>query len=375
MRSTWSTPGKFRFHPLLATLLALATVATLIAPASAHGHGPKVTTVAEGLAGPLGLAVDGMGTVYVGESFAGLLTRIDRHGNRSTVVEDDGPDFYEVAGVALGPLGGLSWVETYYEAPADPDGEPGPALASNLAARLRNGTEVRVASLFDFEASTNPDGTSVYGFQDLDPACAATLPDFIPPGPYEGVVDSHPYALARTLGGWVVAEAAGNAILHVSWSGRVRTVAVLPPVPQVVTDEIAAENGLDDCVIGETYVGEPVPTDVEIGKDGHYYVTTLPGSPEAPGAGALWRVNRHTGKVRLIADGFSGAVDLAIARDGTMYVAELFADRISKVDRHGRVRTYVSIPMPGAVEFRPNGKGPLYATSGVFGPGSVVKIG
>ena len=74
------------------------------------------------------------------------------------------------------------------------------------------------------------------------------MPDLPQPQPYNGVIDSNPYAVANGHhGGYYVADAAGNDILKVKrwrWHSRIRTVAVLPPIPQEVTAEVAAEFGL-----------------------------------------------------------------------------------------------------------------------------------
>jgi hypothetical protein len=63
---------------------------------------------------------------------------------------------------------------------------------------------------------------------------------------------------------------------------------------------------------------------------------------------------------------------VALGRSGRIFVAELFADRIS-VLRDGRIRTVVQEPglMPAGVEFV---RGTLYASTGVFGDGEIVTI-
>jgi hypothetical protein len=120
---------------------------------------------------------------------------------------------------------------------------------------------------------------------------------------------------------------------------------------------------------------EPVPTDVEVGPHGHLYVTTLPGGLEDPRLGAfgsVYRVTPWNGHVERLGTGFAGATNLAVAPNGTVYVAELFGGRISKlVD--GGPQTVAEVPLPAAVEWA---KGKLYATIDIFNPagGSIVTI-
>ena len=52
------------------------------------------------------------------------------------------------------------------------------------------------------------------------PSPAPTSPPEIGPATYNGIIDSHPYAVANAPdGGWYVADAAGNDILKVSAVG------------------------------------------------------------------------------------------------------------------------------------------------------------
>ena len=76
-----------------------------------------------------------------------------------------------------------------------------------------------------------------------------------------------------------VADAAGNTILSVKPNGKVKTLAVLPPVPVVITPEAAAANKLPACTVGRTFNFEPVPTDVEVVVDHARRATT--GFPHA----------------------------------------------------------------------------------------------
>jgi len=342
--------------------LVLALLLSTAVPASAA----TVTTVADGFIGPLGLAVGADGTIYVGESFAGQLTAIDRRGVREVVATNTGPGG-EVAGVDA--LGSGRVVYLTSDMP-DPEGAPANGQLRRLEPR---GGSSQIAHLLDYEVATNPDAGVAYGLRGLSGECAAQLPPFVLP--YTGLVDSHPYKVAITSGGYLVADAGGNDIVKVSTSGRqLETVAVLPAIPQVVTAEVAAEFGLPDCVVGLTYDGESVPTDVEVGPDGDYYVTTLPGAPELPGFGMVWRIDADTHAVELVSDGFSGATDLAVARDGTIYVAELFGGQISQIAPDGTVS--VLTPLPGAATVELGRRGELYATTVDFatGMGSLVRI-
>ena len=86
--------------------------------------------------------------------------------------------------------------------------------------------------------------------------------------------------------------------------------------------------------MGLDYWFEPVPTDVELGPDGWLYVSSLPGGPEDGSLGAqgrVYKVNPKTGKVKIVADGFISTVDVAVASNGDVYVAELFTGRIKQI--------------------------------------------
>ena len=340
---------------VVAGVLAILSVLSLAAPASAA----TVTPVVEGLVGPLGLSVAPDGTLFIGEGFASQLTKVDRRGNREVVVANPGG---EIAGVDAPSPGRIAYTAIDYV------GEEGAFANGRLVLLGARGGEVDLAG---YEEAENPDADQTYGFVGLSDECAAQVPPFVLP--YPGIVESHPYAVAYDRGGWAVADAAGNDVLHVDARGNVSTIAVLPPTPQVVTAEVAAEFGLPECVTGLTYQGESVPTDVEVTAQGDYYVSTLPGAPELPGTGAVWHIDGRTSEVTMVASGFSGAVDLAVDRDGTVYVAELFAGLISALSPDGEVTTVAEVDSPGAVEVTRRGE--IYATTGVFGEtGSVVRI-
>ena len=350
-------------HVVSAVALALTMATVMAAPAGAASLSDPVL---DGLIGPLGLAIGNDGTVYVGEAFAGQLTSFDRQGRRTTLYRSDGSF---VAGVDAAGKGQVVFTETI----APDFNEAGDPPETRLARVLPNGKVKTIASLSDYEAQADPDAGQEYGFTDMDAECLEQLPPSLQP--YSGIVESNPYAVKIHRGGYLVADAAANTILHVGSNGRISTVAVLAPVPNLVTDEVADELGLPECAVGETYYGEPVPTDVDVGPDGAYYVSLLPGQPELPGSGEVRRIDPASGQVTTVASGLTSAVDLAVADDGTIYVAELFGFAISRVVG-GMVEPYAEAPFPSALDIDRDGM--LYAAIGAFFQeppfGSVVRV-
>lgn len=349
---------------IAATAAALVLVAS---PAVAHGGGhggghdprpPTVTDVATGLVTPLSLAVGPRGTTYVTQNFPGLLTAVGRDGTPTVLYGS--PDGGEVGGVSYDDRR-VTFTETHLE-----DERPVASQVSTLRTdRSGNaqGAPRVLADTFAYERANNPDGGVTYGLLETDPACVAQVPAEPIPGLYTGIVDSHPYATTTHRGTTYVADAGANDILSISDRGKVRTVAVLPPQPAVITAEVAAGVGWPDCTVGQTYWFEPVPTDVEVGPRGVLYVTTLPGGPEdaSLGArGAVYTVDPWRGKVKQLASGFVSATNLAVTDKGTVYVSELFGGKISEAGRRGP-STVVEVPLPAGLEW--DGKSLLATTN------------
>ena len=339
---------------------AALTVALVMGAALPAGAAEVSQPLVDGLIGPLGLAIGNDGTMYVAESFAGQLTAVSKKGQRTVLAQTEGA---AVSGVDAGGKGQAVFTSTI--AP-----EEGPAVDTTLESVTPQGKTRTLTSLQDYEEEFNPDADVTYGFADAPADCLAQLPEDFQP--YTGIIESNPHAVATVPGGHLVADAAGNSIVRVAANGAVSTVAILPPVANVVTEELAGQFGFPPCLVGETYWGEPVPTDIEVGPDGHYYVSSLPGAPELPGSGSVFKIDSRTGEVSQVAGGLSGAVDLAVAADGTIYVAELFADQIAVITG-GAVSETIALASPGAIEITRDGT--IYATTGVFGPsGSVVVV-
>ena len=324
---------------MAAGAVVLLTGSLMGSPAAGAAAAPDPTTVAKKLVSPLSMVVAGDGTAYVAQNFAGLLTAV-APGAKPEVV------FAAKKGTEVGAVsegGGTVRFATTKGA------------KTALWSMSPGSKPKKVADLSAYEADRNPDADVAYGFVGgLDAACAAQMPAEVPAS-YTGIVESHPYGSAVHKGTTYVADAAGNTILSVKPNGKVKTVAVLPAVPVVVTAEAAAANQLPPCTVGKTYNFEPVPTDVEVGKGGWLYVSLLPGGPEDGSTGAQGRVVKvkaKTGKVREVASGFAGATGVAVADNGDVYVAQLFGGQVSRI-KAGRTtaKPYAEVMMPAAVEW------------------------
>jgi hypothetical protein len=320
---------------------------------SAEAAKPTVQTLAKGLISPLSLAVSKDGTRYFTQNFASMLSR-QKPGQKKPTVIYSNKDGFEVGAVSE-RRGSLRF-----------------ALSKNQRRGVimgvgNSGKPYPIANIGAFEKKNNPDAKNSYGFRGLNPDCAAQMPQDGPPAAYKGIVETHPYATLMAGRTTYVADAAANAIFGIPRPGKVTTVAVLPPMPAKVTAEAGEMFGFPACTFGKKYFFEPVPTDVERGPNGMLYVSTLPGGPEDPSLGAraaIFRVNPRTGKVTKVAGGLLSATGLAVAKNGDIFVAELFRGRISRIKAgKSTPTTFVEAPLPGDVEL--TGKG-MFATINVL---------
>lgn len=338
-----------------AGLAVLAAGALAATPAQA-ADGP--TVIAKGLPQPLSVAVNGDNVVYVNGTLGteddpkGVLYRIAPGKDPKVVFSKK--SVHEVEGVST------KGKTTYFIA------------NTTLKKRTADGFVSNVADIGAYEQEANPDGDTSYGIQSPTAECAAAWPD-ASPGPegfpqitYNGIVESHPYATAVAGGAIYVADAAGNSILKVQ-GGEVSTVAVLPPVPVEITEDMVAQGFPAECV-GQTYRFEGVPTDVELGFNDLLYVSSLPGG-EIPGQGAVLAIDPTDGTVSTVASGFSGATGVAVSGDGTLYVNQLFANEITEIPLGGDPASFAHVTNPAAVEVKGDR---LYVTAGVFGPNGKV---
>jgi hypothetical protein len=351
------------------TLAALSAAALLaVTPASASAHAPagahNPTTISSNVVAPFNLAVRGP-RLLVADGGTSTLSRVLADGSLRTIAT--GPaNGGDVAGVAISRNGRYTaYTTTEHSSPE--------VNANGALHILGPGGSTLTVDLAGYEARRNPDKRNTYGTTSTDPCVTAAVAAATGgPATYTGQTDSHPYSVtAYGRSSWIVADAGGNDLLEVDARGRISTLAVLPVQPLTITAEVAAGLGLPDCTIGTVYRFEPVPTDVEVGRHGELFVTTLPGGPEVGARGSVYRVNARNGRSQLLATGFAGATNLALYR-GRIYVSEFFAGRLSTVSGGG-AKLYR--PLPGVVSVE-SGNGHLYA--GTFGsdagPGTIVRL-
>lgn len=273
-------------------IIAVALVTGLaVVPTAAAAEG-------DAFASPLfGLATAPDGAILVADAGAGVVEM--RHGETELVAALPGvTDIAPVGRRSMWAITGLA---------------PDPAIPGQQTLYRVKGSKVTpVADLGSFEAAVNPDGAEI---------------------------DSNPFDVEALPGGRVlVADAGANALLIVE-RGRVDWVATLPDelVSTADVKELVGCGGepisafADLCLLPPELPAEGVATSVAVGPDGAYYVAELKGFPAPRGESRIWRIEpgaRHaqcgvSPACSVVADGFTSIVDLEVGRDGTFYVTEL----------------------------------------------------
>ncbi len=97
--------------------------------------------------------------------------------------------------------------------------------------------------------------------------------------PYHGAAGRAPLRPGRRrAGGWYVADAGMNAILHVSKRGRhLHGRRAAAAADQGDRRRRPPRSACPACTVGSTYAFEPVPTDVEVAGSGKLIVSTAAG--------------------------------------------------------------------------------------------------
>lgn len=297
-------------HPILRTVavlsgaaLALVTVSPAQAkPRPAPPSGTAPVLVADGVVSPLHLAAGPGGhEIYIADPFTGRLLRADVT-DRSTGTVTIAEDLTFAPGLTLQG-------NTVHVVGSEGDDPEGPATLTYLGRLTRDGTISVAHDLLEFELDNNPDGQ-----------------------PLNEDAQSNPYDVLAYKGGFIVVDAAANALLRVSASGRVSVLTVFPLDLQAPCDDPDGAGDNNGDVVG----CDPVPTGVALGPDGYLYVSGL----GAFVRGHVWKVDPRTGEIvaTLTATHPDAPplTDIAVGDDGAIYAASPFAGAVFRL-RNGQL--------------------------------------
>jgi hypothetical protein len=291
--------------PIVAFACAFG-LAVLPMPAAIGGVVPTVTVIASGLNNPRGLSATDAQSFFVAEAGKGGSGRcgpgplgkmcagrtgrvthieagvLDRLVRLSSIALPDGTQAFGPHDVAASDNGALfatlglgGDLET-----RDGFGRAGSQLGTLVKVTPDGRTRV-VADLLAYEASHDPN---------------------------EDGIESDPYGILRVGKRTIVTDAAGNSLLRVSPTGRIKTLAVFP------NRDVEFE--------GDQVTMDSVPTSVVVGPDGAYYVSELTGFPFPVGEARVYRVVPGEDP-EIYATGFTNVIDIAFDSSGNLWVVEI----------------------------------------------------
>jgi hypothetical protein len=195
----------------------------------------------------------------------------------------------------------------------------------------KSGRIIPLADMVTYEGKHNPDGV---------------------------LVECNPYGMIHDGSGFVVADAAANAVLRVKPNGDI-SVRDVPPRLEHKPESV-----------------DSAPTSIVRDREGAYFVGELTGVPFPVGGARVWKLS--PGKSgELVSDGFTNILDLAIDRKGRLLVLEMAQNGLLSRDTTGRlvriepngehtVLASEGLESPGGIEVTPNGD--LYITNHTNGP-------
>jgi hypothetical protein len=255
--------------------LCLATAGTLLmAGCSKLKDQPpvlKITTLATGLARPIGLAVDKKGLVWVAESGTG------KQDGKVSVITPDGKKYDVIINMVSLPFEG------------ETQGPSHLLFADGILYITGAVDKLYKADVSAYKPGDAPIDASKLASEDIGA--------FVLAYPFKNNAnDSHPYDLTLGPNGAIyITDAGANAILKRDKTGRLSVVAEIPPSP-------------NPTPVGPRQI-EAVPTGI-IYDGQNFLISTLTGFPFPKGQSSVYKVS-PTGNVSVYQTGFTTGVDIA----------------------------------------------------------------
>ncbi|HEY3612392.1 MAG TPA: ScyD/ScyE family protein [Gaiellales bacterium] len=356
-------------------LLALAAIAAVVAVPSAQAHQPGAPgwkVVASGLDNPRGISLAPNGDLWIAEAGKGgpASSQLGADGTPVNCMPgEEGPTLS-----CFGNSGAFTRVHHGWQKrvvtglPSFGDDGTGDnatgasdivASGSHVAGLIGGGggTAERAmlppnGQLSDMLLKIDPWTGDVWPFADFAAYETANNPDHGVGPDGKPLIDSDSYGLAQVHGGYLVADAAGNDLLGVSYHRKISTLAVFG------TTSVPAPAGIPG--LPPMLDMEAVPTSVAVRPhDPNIYVGQLTGFPFPVGAASVWAV-APDGTKTMYASGFTNIVDIAWGKKGSLYVLEIAHNSLLSGDPSGALwRVW------------PNGHKDMVASTGLMAPTAV----
>jgi hypothetical protein len=339
-------------------LLAVAVIATIVAVPAAQAHsgtGNDWITVASGLDNPRGIALGSHGDLWISEAGkGGTAPCFPGEEGGASCFGNTGAFTLVHHGVQKRVVEGLPSIADEGTGDAATGAHDIIVSGNHVTGLIGSGGNpeqrgsVPEAALFGWVVKVNPWKGTVTPFADVLQYEADHDPDGT------GIIDSDGYGLTKTHGGFIVADAAGNDVLGVSYHKQISTLAVFP-----ITEALAPPFlGLPP---GSKIPMEAVPTSTAVRPhDPNIYVGQLTGFPFPVGAASVFRI-KPDGTTDVYATGFTNITDIAWGKHGALYVVEIAQNGLlDETDQTGAI-----------VKVWPNGKQETVASTGLTNPTAI----
>lgn len=365
-------------------VVLFVVLGTLPAQAGVDTAAAEIEVVASGLANPRGLAFGPDGALYIAEAGIG--------GEGACIEGPEGEVCYGETGViskvVLGQTGRAATLEQVVTglsslgAKGTGDNATGPSdvvfndagemfVLMGLGAdpALRDPQGPLGADGINFGQLVSVDGQGNWSnMVDIAAYEAANNPD-------GAQVDSNPFALLSVNGSFKVVDAGANDLLDVqpgyfiwlpvvtSQTGSGLNVAGVNAVQAAAAAQISTAAIFPARMVefppgsGEMIPMDAVPTAVEMGPDGAYYVSQLTGFPFPVGGANIYRVVPGE-EPQIYLDGFTNVLDLAFGADGSLFVLEMAKDSLLADPP----------PVGQIIQVKPNGTRTVIASDGLIAP-------